>query len=532
MLVFFILVLLCTRGYTQNNGDLRLKQKNITNSAFTAGRLEIYLNREWGTVCEDHFSAVDANVACRQLGYSGSIDSPTPGFHTPHGMGEENQPIWLDDVGCADPSGVHILSCPNAGVGVQNCDHFSDIALSCSPVPISSPVRLNGQTYQSQGSLEVNCEGEWIPACVQNIDTDKADVICKELGYTEVKSFERIPNLNFSSIQLDNLFNCFARNCSCSDHNQCGEEVFIECSHSIPFGAIRFVNNSTEILEIFINGVWSGICGDSFTELDGNAVCSKLGYLRVESFSTVLQDNYSIWNKKSDCDLNSDQSFSCLASPSLIPCSQNSLVTLKCSDNSLPTKKPTPSGDIEGLVLSLENLIAICLGSFSLLCFYCLFMIVCCTHLFCGYYVESKRDRPLLDTRTFTFMDSKLGNESTLKPYTATATPIRLQYSTTHVPTPTEHRLTTNSPYPFPQDIERIKLRCSQESLLKKTIPSLSPHTLTKGYSELEQLAHQLEPPEELVRRESLNLEPISEEEVSLQMSSEEQTISVEFDNA
>lgn len=33
------------------------------------GRLEIYLNRVWGTVYEQEFDDIDAAVACRQLGY-------------------------------------------------------------------------------------------------------------------------------------------------------------------------------------------------------------------------------------------------------------------------------------------------------------------------------------------------------------------------------------------------------------------------------------------------------------------------------
>ena len=33
------------------------------------GRLEIFLQGEWGTVCNDGFDSIDADVACRRLGY-------------------------------------------------------------------------------------------------------------------------------------------------------------------------------------------------------------------------------------------------------------------------------------------------------------------------------------------------------------------------------------------------------------------------------------------------------------------------------
>ena len=44
------------------------------------GRVEIQVDGIWGTVCDDDFSAVDAGVVCRSLGYTtGVVTDPLPG---------------------------------------------------------------------------------------------------------------------------------------------------------------------------------------------------------------------------------------------------------------------------------------------------------------------------------------------------------------------------------------------------------------------------------------------------------------------
>ena len=55
-------------------GHLRLVHDSISTGLQSSGRLEIYLNGEWGTVCNDSFGATEATVACRQLGFTGYLE--------------------------------------------------------------------------------------------------------------------------------------------------------------------------------------------------------------------------------------------------------------------------------------------------------------------------------------------------------------------------------------------------------------------------------------------------------------------------
>ena len=53
------------------NGDLRLSTEG--SSRTFSGRLEIYYNGQWGTVCDDGFAQPEADVACRQLGFKEAL---------------------------------------------------------------------------------------------------------------------------------------------------------------------------------------------------------------------------------------------------------------------------------------------------------------------------------------------------------------------------------------------------------------------------------------------------------------------------
>ena len=69
-LIYLIIVIanLCYLDGTLacTNGDIRLR--GGMNSS--EGRVEICDNNRWGTVCDDLWGPLDANVACGQLGFA------------------------------------------------------------------------------------------------------------------------------------------------------------------------------------------------------------------------------------------------------------------------------------------------------------------------------------------------------------------------------------------------------------------------------------------------------------------------------
>ncbi|CAG2188224.1 unnamed protein product [Mytilus edulis] len=83
---------ICYGSHEFFQGDLRLVGGNSPRD----GRLEVYYNYQWGTVCNDLFDAVDARVACRQLRYS----TDAVEIYTARGA-SSNAKIWMDDVRCS-----------------------------------------------------------------------------------------------------------------------------------------------------------------------------------------------------------------------------------------------------------------------------------------------------------------------------------------------------------------------------------------------------------------------------------------------
>jgi len=99
----------------------------LVNGGASYGRVEVYYNGTWGTVCDDIWKFNASSVVCRQLGFSGALSALCCAAY-----GKGLDPIWLDDVDCAGEEAT-LLDCPHLEWGKQNCGHHEDASVACYP---------------------------------------------------------------------------------------------------------------------------------------------------------------------------------------------------------------------------------------------------------------------------------------------------------------------------------------------------------------------------------------------------------------
>ena len=101
---------------------LLIRLTNGTNEK--EGRVEIYWNNQWGTVCDDLWDDTDATVICKQLGYSRGSSRVSAYF------GEGSELILLDNVNCGG-SESNIFDCRHRIFGEHDCTHREDAGVVC-----------------------------------------------------------------------------------------------------------------------------------------------------------------------------------------------------------------------------------------------------------------------------------------------------------------------------------------------------------------------------------------------------------------
>lgn len=90
------------------------------------GHVELLYAGVWGSVCDDGFDLNDANVVCRELGYSGAENA-----HALAQFGLADRFIHLDDLSCYGNE-TQLDDCPNVVWGVHNCFAIEAASVTCT----------------------------------------------------------------------------------------------------------------------------------------------------------------------------------------------------------------------------------------------------------------------------------------------------------------------------------------------------------------------------------------------------------------
>ncbi|KAF1376550.1 hypothetical protein PFLUV_G00212640 [Perca fluviatilis] len=247
-----------------NNKLLRLSN----GTSRCSGRVEVYHDGQWGTVCDDRWGMPEADVVCREMNCGSALSVQYKAFF---GRGQDR--VWLDDVECTGHE-KSLADCPHRGFGENDCDHNEDAGVICS-----DSVRLFNGTDRCSGRVEVFHNGQWGKIC-NNWGNEDAEVVCKELNCGPPKPTQE--SLNFGESGL----RAYTSRCSgnVTSISQCTlqeltgrcEAVSLSCGGNPPLRLVNGTDRCSGRVEVQHDGQWGTVCDDEWDIKDAEVVCRAM----------------------------------------------------------------------------------------------------------------------------------------------------------------------------------------------------------------------------------------------------------------
>ncbi|XP_040399015.1 antigen WC1.1-like [Cygnus olor] len=244
-----------------------------------AGRVEVKLQDQWGTVCHYYWDMSDAAVVCRQLGCGVALEAP----HNGH-FGPGSGPIWMVGVQCHGTESA-LSDCRHAGRGESYCSHNFDAGVICSGF-----VQLVGGDSPCSGSVEVYDRDQWKAVCDSHFGAKAAEVVCRELQCGTALSVHGAAHVGEGAGSLwDRELQCVG-NESTVLFCPWGTPKDEACTHGngthVTCTRFRLVNGSTACagrVEVEVLGTWGTLCASRWDPSDAHVLCRHLGCGFAES---------------------------------------------------------------------------------------------------------------------------------------------------------------------------------------------------------------------------------------------------------
>ncbi|XP_051748220.1 deleted in malignant brain tumors 1 protein-like, partial [Ctenopharyngodon idella] len=246
-----------------------IKLVNGTNTC--SGRVEVFYDGRWGTVCDDGWDSTRAAVVCKELGCGDVIEAKSAAY-----FGQGSGPVWLSGLQCATDSTLR--NCNSQGWGQNSCGHEKDAGVTCQP-----KIRLANGNTSCSGRVEVFYNGQWGTVCDDGWDLSDAAVACREMGCGDAVEAKSAAYFGPGAGQI------FMGNVSCVGNEAtlsvCDSRKFGMYDHSKDAGVIcdspvRLINGSNSCsgrVEVHYNGIWGTVCDNGWDLSDAAVVCREVG---------------------------------------------------------------------------------------------------------------------------------------------------------------------------------------------------------------------------------------------------------------